>query len=165
MPASMFSESSIPERVRECECEKDLRETTESEHDTRFDCFPCGLVCPYCGAPRDKLVRNGTRERVFRRVDGGLVTQTKGTGRGIAFDVAKLLAFGAQGGFIGVFTLFRPRLKGNGVVFGLIASFLTTTICEWAFAQPVPWTYTVLLASSASLIACLAASLPLPRKP
>ena len=72
-----------------------------------------------------------------------------------------------NGGLIGVFTVFtffRPRLTGNGVVFGLIAGFLTTTICEWAFALPVPWTYTVLLASSASLMACLAASLPLPRR-
>jgi len=67
-----------------------------------------------------------------------------------------------NGGLIGVFTVFtffRPRLTGKGVVFGLIAGFLTTTICEWAFAQPIPWTYTVLLASTASLLACLAGSL------
>ena len=69
-----------------------------------------------------------------------------------------------NGGLIGVFTVFtffRQRLTSNGVIFGLAAGFLTTTICEWAFAQPIPWTYTVLLASSASLLACLAASIPL----
>ena len=72
-----------------------------------------------------------------------------------------------NGGLIGVFTVFtffRNRLTANGVVFGLVAGFLTTPICEWAFAQPSPWTYTVLLASSASLLACLGGSVSLAGK-
>jgi len=66
-----------------------------------------------------------------------------------------------NGGLIGVFTVFtffRSRLTGNGLVFGLLAGFIVTSVCEWAFAQPIPWTYTVLLASSASFLACLSAS-------
>jgi Na+/proline symporter len=65
-----------------------------------------------------------------------------------------------NGGLIGIFTVFTfftARLTGLGVVFGLVAGFVTTTVCEWAFATPVPWTYTVLLSSS---IAFLAAILP-----
>ncbi len=64
-----------------------------------------------------------------------------------------------NGGLIGVFTVFTffpKRLTGAGVVAALVAGFVTTSVCEWAFASPVPWTYTVLLASSISLTACLA---------
>jgi Na+/proline symporter len=67
-----------------------------------------------------------------------------------------------NGGLIGVFTVFTffpKRLTGRGVVFGLIAGFLTTTICEWGFTQPLPWTYTVLLSSALSFLACTAAAL------
>ncbi len=67
-----------------------------------------------------------------------------------------------NGGLIGIFTVFTfgpGRLTRAGVVAALVAGFATTTVCEWAFAQAVPWTYTVLLSSSASLGACLAASL------
>ena len=63
-----------------------------------------------------------------------------------------------NGGLIGVFTVFTffpKRLNGIGVACGLAAGFLTTTMCEWAFAQPVPWTYTVLLSSSASFLAAI----------
>ncbi len=66
-----------------------------------------------------------------------------------------------NGGLIGVFTVFTfcsNRLTGTGVVLGLLAGFCTTTACEWAFAQPIPWTYTVLLSSTLSFIACLAGS-------
>lgn len=63
-----------------------------------------------------------------------------------------------NGGLIGVFTVFTffpARLTGNGVALGLVAGFLTTTACEWAFTPPLPWTYTVLLSSSASFLATL----------
>ena len=66
-----------------------------------------------------------------------------------------------NGGLIGIFTIFTffpKRMSGVGVVYGLVAGFATTTICEWAFAQAVPWTYTVILSSSASFIATYAAS-------
>lgn len=71
-----------------------------------------------------------------------------------------------NGGLIGIFTVFTffpKRMSGPGVVFGLIAGFLTTTICEWAFTDPVPWTYTVILSSSASFCATYAVGLFTPR--
>jgi Na+/proline symporter len=61
-----------------------------------------------------------------------------------------------NGGLIGIFTVFTffpKRLGGPGIILGLIAGFVTTAIAEWAFAQPVPWTYTVLTSSAASFIA------------
>jgi SSS family solute:Na+ symporter len=64
-----------------------------------------------------------------------------------------------NGGLIGIFTVFTffsGRLRGRGVVLGLVAGFVTTAVCEWAFARPVPWPYTVLLSSSASFLATLA---------
>lgn len=67
-----------------------------------------------------------------------------------------------NGGLIGIFTVFTflpRRMTGLGVLVGLAAGFLTTTFCEWTFSQPLPWTYTVLLASSASFIACLSSGL------
>ncbi len=67
-----------------------------------------------------------------------------------------------NGGLIGIFTVFTfapRRLTRAGVATGLIGGFAATTTCEWAFAQPVPWTYTVIISSSASLAACLASSL------
>ena len=69
---------------------------------------------------------------------------------------------GAIGGSIGVFTVFTffpKRLTGVGVVSGLLAGFLTTTVCEWGFALPVPWTYTVVLSSVLSFAACMAGAL------
>ncbi|GMW03321.1 MAG: hypothetical protein AMXMBFR84_44550 [Candidatus Hydrogenedentota bacterium] len=65
-----------------------------------------------------------------------------------------------NGGLIGVFTVytfFTARMTGTGVTLGLLAGFATTTICEWAFTQPIPWTYTVLLSSSVSFLATYAA--------
>jgi len=65
-----------------------------------------------------------------------------------------------NGGLIGiitVFTFFRRWLNGTGVALGLIVGFLTTTTCEWALGAPIPWTYTVMLSSSASFIACMGA--------
>lgn len=65
-----------------------------------------------------------------------------------------------NGGLIGIFTVFtffRQRLTGPGVVAGLAVGFMTTTVCEWAFENPVPWTYTVLLSSSLAFIAALGA--------
>ena len=62
-------------------------------------------------------------------------------------------------GLIGIFTVFTflPKLLNRtGVIAGLAAGFATTTVCEWAFAAPLPWTYTVLLSSSAALLATLA---------
>jgi len=70
-----------------------------------------------------------------------------------------------NGGLIGVFTVFTflpRRMTGLGVAVGLVAGFLTTTSCDWAFAKPLPWTYTVVLSSSASFLACLASSLCAP---
>ncbi|MBX7254930.1 MAG: hypothetical protein K1Y02_01120 [Candidatus Hydrogenedentes bacterium] len=67
-----------------------------------------------------------------------------------------------NGGLIGVFTVFTflpGRLRGLGVGLGLIAGFSVTAVCEWAFTNPVPWTYTVLLSSSSSFVAALAGSL------
>jgi Na+/proline symporter len=64
-----------------------------------------------------------------------------------------------NGGLIGivtVFAFFPRRLNAAGIVAGLIAGFAATTVCEWAFPMPVPWTYTVLLASSLSFLACMA---------
>ena len=61
-----------------------------------------------------------------------------------------------SGGLIGIFTVFTffpHRLSGTGIVLGLLAGFITTTTCEWAFSLPIPWTYTVLLSSSASFLA------------
>lgn len=66
-----------------------------------------------------------------------------------------------NGGLIGIFTTFTffpRRLTRTGVVLALIAGFCTTAVCEWAFSAPLPWTYTVLLTSSAALLACLAPS-------
>ena len=65
-----------------------------------------------------------------------------------------------NGGLIGIFTVFtffRRLLSGPGVVFGLLAGFLATFVCEWAYAAPVAWTYTVLLSSSCAFGACAAA--------
>ncbi|MBI5093265.1 MAG: hypothetical protein HZB26_12600 [Candidatus Hydrogenedentes bacterium] len=65
-----------------------------------------------------------------------------------------------NGGLIGVFTVFTffpRRMSGGGVAWGLVAGFAVTTICDWMFKIPVPWTYTVLLSSSGSFLACLAA--------
>ncbi len=65
-----------------------------------------------------------------------------------------------NGGLIGIFTVFTffpGRLTRSGVALGLIAGFATTTVCEWAFTHPVPWTYTVLLSSSASFVASFTA--------
>ena len=62
-----------------------------------------------------------------------------------------------NGGLIGIFTVFTfwpKRMTGAGVVTGLFAGFLTTTVCEWAFGEPIPWTYTVLLASGLSFLSC-----------
>jgi Na+/proline symporter len=67
-----------------------------------------------------------------------------------------------NGGMIGIFTVFTffpNRLKARGIPLALVTGFGVTAICEWAFAAPIPWPYTVLLSSSASLAACLAASL------
>ena len=61
-----------------------------------------------------------------------------------------------NGGLIGVFTVFTffpSRLTGISASAGLIAGFCTTTVCEWAFANPVPWTYTIVLSSTASFVA------------
>jgi Na+/proline symporter len=68
-----------------------------------------------------------------------------------------------NGGLIGIFTVFTffpKRLCGTGVVLGLVTGFTITSICEWAFAQPVPWTYTVLVASTASGLACFLSGFP-----
>lgn len=67
-----------------------------------------------------------------------------------------------NGGLIGIFTVFTfypRRMTGAGVVAGLAAGFFTTLTCEWAFAKPIPWIYTVLLASSLSFVLCLACGL------
>jgi len=63
-----------------------------------------------------------------------------------------------NGGLIGIFTVFTffpARMSGVGLVLGLATGFLTTTLCEWAFAAPVPWTYTVILSSTLSFLACI----------
>jgi len=63
-----------------------------------------------------------------------------------------------NGGLIGivtVFTFFPRRLKAAGIIAALITGFATTSICEWAFSKPVPWTYTVLLASSLAFLVCM----------
>jgi Na+/proline symporter len=63
-----------------------------------------------------------------------------------------------NGGLIGIFTVFTffpRRLTRAGVLAGLAAGFAVTCLCEWGFAQPVPWTYTVLLASSGAFVSCL----------
>ena len=62
-------------------------------------------------------------------------------------------------GIFTVFTFFPRRLTMQGVVGGLISGFTVTAICEWAFANPVPWTRTVIFASGASLVACLIAGM------
>lgn len=62
-----------------------------------------------------------------------------------------------NGGLIGIFTVFTfwpKRMTGHGVVLGLAAGFITTAVCEWAFGKPLPWTYTVLLASGLSFVLC-----------
>jgi SSS family solute:Na+ symporter len=67
-----------------------------------------------------------------------------------------------NGGLIGIATVFTfspKRLTMPGIVAGLIAGFATTTICDWGFAAPVPITFTVLCASSMSMLACLVAGL------
>ncbi|MBI2425340.1 MAG: hypothetical protein HYV27_21115 [Candidatus Hydrogenedentes bacterium] len=67
-----------------------------------------------------------------------------------------------NGGLIGIFTVFTfwpARLTRGGVAAGLAAGFTATTICEWAFGLPLPWTYTVLISSTSSLLACLSLSL------
>jgi len=67
-----------------------------------------------------------------------------------------------NGGLIGIFTVFtfsRRFLTGSGVVCGLVAGFLVTATCDWAFAAPVPWTYTVLVSSACAFCACVAAGM------
>jgi len=67
-----------------------------------------------------------------------------------------------NGGLIGIFTVFtffRRWLTGRGVVSGLVVGFVITAVCEWAFAAPAPWTYTVLLASAGAFTACMLAKL------
>lgn len=71
-----------------------------------------------------------------------------------------------NGGLIAILTtstFFRSRLRPPGIPLALIAGFITTTICEWAFPRPIPWPYTVLLSSSAALLFCLSASWYSPR--
>lgn len=71
-------------------------------------------------------------------------------------------------GIFTVFTFFPRRLAMPGVIAGLVTGFSVTAVCEWAFTAPVPWTYTVLLASSASFVACFAsggAALSSPGRP
>ncbi|MEK7795608.1 MAG: hypothetical protein AAB353_13815 [Candidatus Hydrogenedentota bacterium] len=66
-----------------------------------------------------------------------------------------------NGGLIGVFTVFTffpARLTGLSAGAGLIAGLFTTTICEWAFDGPVPWTYTIVLSSTASFVAAFVGS-------
>jgi Na+/proline symporter len=66
-----------------------------------------------------------------------------------------------NGGLIGivtVFTFYRDRLTSLGIPAGLAGGFLVTLTCEWGFKHPVPWTYTVLFSSFASLMLCLYAS-------
>ncbi len=63
-----------------------------------------------------------------------------------------------NGGLIGVFTVFTffpGRLRGLGVVLGLLAGFTVTAVCEWGFAKPVPWTYTVLMAAGMAFLVAL----------
>lgn len=64
-----------------------------------------------------------------------------------------------NGGLIAIVTMFAffpRRLSAAGIIAALITGFATTSICEWAFAAPVPWTYTVLLASSLAFGVCMA---------
>jgi len=64
-----------------------------------------------------------------------------------------------NGGLIGIFTVFTffpGRLNAYGVISALIMGFMVTSVCEWAFSVPVPWTYTVLLASFSAFLAALA---------
>lgn len=71
-----------------------------------------------------------------------------------------------NGGLIGifsVFTFFPRRLTGPGVILGLLAGFAVTAACEWAFAHPVPWTYTVLMAASTAFVAAAAPGLMRPQ--
>jgi solute:Na+ symporter, SSS family len=71
-----------------------------------------------------------------------------------------------NGGLIGIFTVFTfwpKRMTGAGVVSGLVAGFMTTTVCEWGFGEPIPWTYTVLLASGLSFSSCFLCGLFFPR--
>jgi len=61
-----------------------------------------------------------------------------------------------NGGLIGlftVFTFFPARLNRRGVISALVTGFLVTSVCEWAFPQPIPWTYTVLMASASAFLA------------
>lgn len=65
-----------------------------------------------------------------------------------------------NGGLIAVvttFTFFPRRLKPAGIIAALITGFATTSLSEWAFRTPIPWSYTVLLASSLAFAACIAA--------
>jgi len=71
-----------------------------------------------------------------------------------------------NGGLIGIFTVFTffpRRLTGPGVVLGLAAGFTVTALAEWGFTQPIPWTYTVLMASSAAFAAALLPGLMYPQ--
>lgn len=73
-----------------------------------------------------------------------------------------------NGGLIGIFTVFTffpNRMTGLGITLGLLAGFSVTTTFEWAFGQPVPWTYTVLCSSSAAFAACLLAGAISQRRP
>lgn len=65
-----------------------------------------------------------------------------------------------NGGLIAVVTVFTfmpHRLTAPGIIAALLTGFTTTTTCEWAFSKPVPWTYTVLMASSLAFLACVVA--------
>ena len=54
-----------------------------------------------------------------------------------------------------VFTFFRDRITPAGVMGALIAGFANTSVCEWAFAKPVPWTYTLLISVSLAFAVCM----------
>lgn len=66
-------------------------------------------------------------------------------------------------GIFTVFTFFPRRLTLAGVVASLIAGFTVTAVCEWAFAAPLPWTRTVLLASAAAFLSCYGMGRAAPR--
>jgi Na+/proline symporter len=73
-----------------------------------------------------------------------------------------------NGGMIGIFTTFTffpKRLKPAGIPLALVSGFVVTTVCEWAFSHPLPWTYTVLLSSGTALLCCLSASLLTQERP
>lgn len=68
-------------------------------------------------------------------------------------------------GIFTVFTFFPRRLSFPGVVAALLAGFTVTAVCEWAFAAPLPWTRTVLLASAAAFLSCYGMGWVAPPKP